>query len=279
MTPNPPRTRTACTACHAAKVRCTGTNPCARCTNSSLQCIYRISQVGRKRGRRPTPPDSTTSTTTLPSSVNPLFSPAPYGATPDFLNDPFFADFTMPSPPPAPQPSSSSSSSPSSLADDSPSMVLLRLHAALEAFDATQTVDHHLQLITSTLNTLVTMPLRVPPRTTRALLPTAVDLVITALKVAKNARPAAVYGVYQIDTGVDDGVLEAMKEVGMAAWRREMERCRMVVDMCREGARRGCAADRAVGDCAGAAPDERCLGERWWERIEGRLMEGWAVSG
>ncbi|GAB1317423.1 Fungal zn(2)-Cys(6) binuclear cluster domain-containing protein [Madurella fahalii] len=50
-----PRMRTACTQCHAAKIRCSGEKTgCQRCTTLSLHCEYVVSMVGRtpKRQRK-----------------------------------------------------------------------------------------------------------------------------------------------------------------------------------------------------------------------------------
>ncbi|KAK0617485.1 hypothetical protein B0T14DRAFT_525292 [Immersiella caudata] len=45
--------RTACTECHAAKVRCSGERTgCARCGQNNFDCVYRVSMVGRTSKRR-----------------------------------------------------------------------------------------------------------------------------------------------------------------------------------------------------------------------------------
>ncbi|RSL89086.1 hypothetical protein CEP51_001395 [Fusarium floridanum] len=49
----PPRMRSACTACHAAKVRCTGEKTgCKRCLQADLTCTYEVSLVGRMTRKR-----------------------------------------------------------------------------------------------------------------------------------------------------------------------------------------------------------------------------------
>ncbi|RSL62650.1 hypothetical protein CEP54_005611 [Fusarium duplospermum] len=49
----PPRMRSACTACHAAKVRCTGEKTgCKRCLQSDMTCTYEVSLVGRMTKKR-----------------------------------------------------------------------------------------------------------------------------------------------------------------------------------------------------------------------------------
>ncbi|UPK95024.1 hypothetical protein LCI18_005959 [Fusarium solani-melongenae] len=49
----PPRMRSACTSCHAAKVRCTGEKTgCKRCLQSNMTCTYEVSLVGRMTKKR-----------------------------------------------------------------------------------------------------------------------------------------------------------------------------------------------------------------------------------
>ncbi|KAK0387747.1 hypothetical protein NLU13_3992 [Sarocladium strictum] len=46
-----PRLRSACDGCHAAKTRCTGGNPCARCVREDVQCHYSyMSKLGKPKG-------------------------------------------------------------------------------------------------------------------------------------------------------------------------------------------------------------------------------------
>ncbi|CDM38091.1 Zn(2)-C6 fungal-type DNA-binding domain [Penicillium roqueforti FM164] len=48
---NPSRLRSACDGCHAAKVRCTGNLPCARCSGDNLECHYSLkAKIGKPRG-------------------------------------------------------------------------------------------------------------------------------------------------------------------------------------------------------------------------------------
>ncbi|KAH9429728.1 hypothetical protein MCOR02_009465 [Pyricularia oryzae] len=52
----PPRMRTACTECHASKVRCNSDkNGCARCMQNHLKCVYKVSMVGRTSRKRQAP--------------------------------------------------------------------------------------------------------------------------------------------------------------------------------------------------------------------------------
>ncbi|KKK14123.1 hypothetical protein ARAM_006074 [Aspergillus rambellii] len=45
------RLRTACDGCHAAKIRCTGGTPCARCERDNLQCHYSYkAKIGKPKG-------------------------------------------------------------------------------------------------------------------------------------------------------------------------------------------------------------------------------------
>ncbi|KAK8003901.1 hypothetical protein PG989_003620 [Apiospora arundinis] len=49
----PPRLRSACTECHAAKTRCSGEKTgCQRCQNNGLVCEYGVSMVGRASKRQ-----------------------------------------------------------------------------------------------------------------------------------------------------------------------------------------------------------------------------------
>ncbi|KAL4886427.1 hypothetical protein BJY04DRAFT_213195 [Aspergillus karnatakaensis] len=49
----PGRLRAACTACHSAKVRCSGEKTgCTRCKTLGHECVYLESRVGKTRGRR-----------------------------------------------------------------------------------------------------------------------------------------------------------------------------------------------------------------------------------
>ncbi|UNI23708.1 hypothetical protein JDV02_009512 [Purpureocillium takamizusanense] len=83
----PPRMRTACTQCHAAKIRCSGDKSgCQRCNSLGLHCEYVVSMVGRtpKRQRKssearsqrahPSPPESQPSEQSLPRSSCPSTS-------------------------------------------------------------------------------------------------------------------------------------------------------------------------------------------------------------
>ncbi|KAL4802399.1 hypothetical protein BDV18DRAFT_164222 [Aspergillus unguis] len=49
----PPKLRSACNECHAAKVRCTGEKTgCQRCTTQQLKCAFSISRIGKVPGKR-----------------------------------------------------------------------------------------------------------------------------------------------------------------------------------------------------------------------------------
>ncbi|KAL2803414.1 hypothetical protein BJX63DRAFT_440101 [Aspergillus granulosus] len=49
----PPKLRSACNECHAAKVRCSGEKTgCQRCGNLHLTCIFSISRIGKVPGKR-----------------------------------------------------------------------------------------------------------------------------------------------------------------------------------------------------------------------------------
>ncbi|KAL4745001.1 hypothetical protein BDW72DRAFT_187509 [Aspergillus terricola var. indicus] len=51
--PPRPRLRTACTECHASKVKCSGERSgCTRCLSQGIECRYEISMVGRCTKRR-----------------------------------------------------------------------------------------------------------------------------------------------------------------------------------------------------------------------------------
>ncbi|KAF2259673.1 hypothetical protein CC78DRAFT_620824 [Lojkania enalia] len=72
--PKPPKLRSACNQCNAAKVKCSGEREgCTRCVNLRVQCIYVESRVGKvqgirtKRKRAPTESDTATD---VPSRAN-----------------------------------------------------------------------------------------------------------------------------------------------------------------------------------------------------------------
>jgi hypothetical protein len=47
------RLRRACNLCHQMKLRCTGTNPCARCQDTGCECIYGLAaKLGKPKGVR-----------------------------------------------------------------------------------------------------------------------------------------------------------------------------------------------------------------------------------
>ncbi|KAL4998927.1 hypothetical protein BDV10DRAFT_194041 [Aspergillus recurvatus] len=47
------RLRRACNACHRMKLRCSGTNPCARCQDTGNECAYAfVAKLGKPRGSR-----------------------------------------------------------------------------------------------------------------------------------------------------------------------------------------------------------------------------------
>ncbi|KAL4917035.1 hypothetical protein BDW62DRAFT_202197 [Aspergillus aurantiobrunneus] len=49
----PPKLRSACNECHAAKVRCSGEKTgCQRCSNLRLKCAFSISRIGKVPGKR-----------------------------------------------------------------------------------------------------------------------------------------------------------------------------------------------------------------------------------
>ncbi|KAL4936214.1 hypothetical protein BDV06DRAFT_228106 [Aspergillus oleicola] len=49
----PPKLRSACNECHAAKVRCSGEKTgCQRCSNLHLKCAFSISRIGKVPGKR-----------------------------------------------------------------------------------------------------------------------------------------------------------------------------------------------------------------------------------
>ncbi|KAI9375782.1 hypothetical protein BJX61DRAFT_539513 [Aspergillus egyptiacus] len=49
----PPKLRSACNECHAAKVRCSGEKTgCQRCANLRLKCAFSISRIGKVPGKR-----------------------------------------------------------------------------------------------------------------------------------------------------------------------------------------------------------------------------------
>ncbi|KAI0172952.1 hypothetical protein GGR52DRAFT_572762 [Hypoxylon sp. FL1284] len=87
--PKPPRLRTACNQCNAAKVKCTGERDgCIRCKTLRTECIYTESRVGKVRGlrtkRKESEPQQTTSGVSpvdpdLPDSVvaNPSITQSP----------------------------------------------------------------------------------------------------------------------------------------------------------------------------------------------------------
>ncbi|KAL6787273.1 hypothetical protein J3E68DRAFT_440817 [Trichoderma sp. SZMC 28012] len=46
-----PKLRSACDGCHAAKIRCTGDTPCARCARENLRCHYSFkAKIGKPKG-------------------------------------------------------------------------------------------------------------------------------------------------------------------------------------------------------------------------------------
>nr|ABV48713.1 zinc finger transcriptional regulator [Trichoderma virens] len=46
-----PKLRSACDGCHAAKIRCTGGTPCARCARENLRCHYSFkAKIGKPKG-------------------------------------------------------------------------------------------------------------------------------------------------------------------------------------------------------------------------------------
>ncbi|KAI0130234.1 hypothetical protein BJ170DRAFT_307253 [Xylariales sp. AK1849] len=47
------RLRRACNLCHQMKLRCTGTNPCARCQDTGCECVYALAaKLGKPKGAR-----------------------------------------------------------------------------------------------------------------------------------------------------------------------------------------------------------------------------------
>ncbi|CAN8098529.1 unnamed protein product [Discula destructiva] len=63
----PPKLRSSCDACGAAKVRCDKTQPrCGRCVAGGLNCVYGLSRKFGKAPRKKPPVDTSISTETLP---------------------------------------------------------------------------------------------------------------------------------------------------------------------------------------------------------------------
>ncbi|KAF2789635.1 hypothetical protein K505DRAFT_378094, partial [Melanomma pulvis-pyrius CBS 109.77] len=51
--PKPPKLRSACNQCNAAKVKCSGDRRgCTRCVGLNVECIYLESRVGKVQGVR-----------------------------------------------------------------------------------------------------------------------------------------------------------------------------------------------------------------------------------
>ncbi|KAL4979515.1 hypothetical protein BDW66DRAFT_157339 [Aspergillus desertorum] len=77
----PPKLRSACNECHAAKVRCSGEKTgCQRCSNLRLKCAFSISRIGkvpgkRSKANRATATASTPSSTSISTSSSSLSTP------------------------------------------------------------------------------------------------------------------------------------------------------------------------------------------------------------
>ncbi|KAL4887669.1 hypothetical protein BJY04DRAFT_212697 [Aspergillus karnatakaensis] len=88
----PPKLRSACNECHAAKVRCTGEKTgCQRCSNLRLKCAFSISRIGKVPGKRSkanrvaagttvasSAPVSTSSSSITTPAMSPPMPTAPY---------------------------------------------------------------------------------------------------------------------------------------------------------------------------------------------------------
>ncbi|KAL2853552.1 hypothetical protein BJX68DRAFT_265018 [Aspergillus pseudodeflectus] len=86
----PPKLRSACNECHAAKVRCSGEKTgCQRCGNLHLKCAFSISRIGKVPGKRSkanrvaaaaastsAPISAVSSSITTPVMSPPLLTPA-----------------------------------------------------------------------------------------------------------------------------------------------------------------------------------------------------------
>ncbi|KAJ0413091.1 hypothetical protein BJY00DRAFT_322517 [Aspergillus carlsbadensis] len=86
----PPKLRSACNECHAAKVRCSGEKTgCQRCGNLHLKCAFSISRIGKVPGKRSkanrvaaaavstsAPISTVSSSITTPVMSPPLLTPA-----------------------------------------------------------------------------------------------------------------------------------------------------------------------------------------------------------
>ncbi|KAL2846420.1 hypothetical protein BJY01DRAFT_263313 [Aspergillus pseudoustus] len=86
----PPKLRSACNECHAAKVRCSGEKTgCQRCGNLHLKCAFSISRIGKVPGKRSkanrvaaaaastsSAPISTATSMSTPVMSPPLLTPA-----------------------------------------------------------------------------------------------------------------------------------------------------------------------------------------------------------
>ncbi|KAL5051993.1 hypothetical protein BDW71DRAFT_213026 [Aspergillus fruticulosus] len=77
----PPKLRSACNECHAAKVRCSGEKTgCQRCSNLRLKCAFSISRIGkvpgkRSKANRATATASTSSSASISTSSSSLSTP------------------------------------------------------------------------------------------------------------------------------------------------------------------------------------------------------------
>jgi hypothetical protein len=51
---NPPKKlRSACNACHEVKLKCLGGQPCSRCRNKQIECVYKhAARIGKPKGSR-----------------------------------------------------------------------------------------------------------------------------------------------------------------------------------------------------------------------------------
>ncbi|KAL4872530.1 hypothetical protein BDV12DRAFT_193248 [Aspergillus spectabilis] len=89
----PPKLRSACNECHAAKVRCSGEKTgCQRCSNLRLKCAFSISRIGKVPGKRSkanrvaaaaipstsSAPMSTSSSSITTPALSPPLATAPY---------------------------------------------------------------------------------------------------------------------------------------------------------------------------------------------------------
>lgn len=81
----PPKLRSSCDACGAAKVRCDKTQPrCGRCVAGGLNCVYGLSRKFGKAPRKKPPVDTNISTETLPRPLAQSSQQSSMSCCPDF---------------------------------------------------------------------------------------------------------------------------------------------------------------------------------------------------